>query len=231
MKHAQLNAHFRNLAEKSFTKVYRQADRFNEIILFFYLSFGIGLAFFYDTWKFALAVGPLAVLMYFVSKWLFRRSKLRQYIAGISYGIFMAQFIYQMHGLFEMHFTVFIAAVALISYRNWKVFIPFTLFVVLHHGLFAYLQYSGFPEVRFTQEEFMPLTTFIFHIVLAAIIIGLAAYRAYDFRQFTLEVIEQESELEKKAEQAQTNISIASSIAAGREIDHTVDEDDALGMP
>jgi PAS domain S-box-containing protein len=229
MKNAQSNAHFKNLADESFAKIYRQADRFNEYILFFYLLFGIGLAFFYDTWKFALAVGPLAILIYFVSKWVFGQSKLRQHIAGISYGIFMAQFIYQMHGLFEMHFTVFIAAVALISYRNWKVFIPFTLFVVVHHGLFAYLQYSGFPEIRFTQEEFMPLTAFIFHIVLAAIIIGLAAYRAYDFKRFTLEVIKQESELKKKAEQAQTNISIASSIAAGKETDHTVDEDDVLG--
>lgn len=230
MKKVQLDTNLINLAEKSFAKLYKQADRFNELLLFFYLLFGLGLAFFYDTWKFALAVGPLAVLIYFVSKWMFAKTRLRQYMVGIAYGIFMAQFIYQMHGLFEMHFTVFIAAVALISYRNWKVFIPFTLFVVLHHGLFAYLQYAGFPEVRFTQQEYMPLSTFLFHVGLAAVIIGLSAYRAYDFKRFTMEVIRKESELEKKARQAQVNMSIASEIAAGRQVDHVVDEDDALGQ-
>ncbi len=230
MKNVQLNSGLNKLAEKDSASLFQQADRFNEILLFLYLLFGLGLAFFYETWKFALTVGPLAVLLYFVSKWMFRQSKLRHYIVGISYGIFMAQFIYQMHGLFEMHFTVFIASVALISYRNWKVFIPFTLFVVLHHGLFAYLQYSGFPEVRFTQQENMPLTTFFFHIGLAAVIIGLSAYRAYDFKEYMLEVDEKESELEKKAQQAQVNIAIASDIAAGRQVDHTIDEDDALGL-
>ena len=229
MKKILLNSDLKTLAEKSFAKLNREADRFNEILLFTYLVFGIGLAFFYDTWWFALGVGPLSLLIYFFSKWMMPGSAIRQYIIGISYGIFMGQFIYQMHGLFEMHFTVFIAAVALISYRNWKVFIPFTLFVVAHHGLFAYLQYSGYPEVRFTQDDYMPLTTFIFHIGLAAIIIGLAAYRAYDFSNYTHDVVEKEEELAKKARQAENNISIAADIAAGRSVVTEVEEDDRLG--
>ncbi len=230
MKNIQISSNLKTLAEKSFARLNRQADRFNEILLYIYLVFGVGLAFFYDTWWFALGVGPLSLLIYFFSKWMMPGRNLRQYMVGISYGIFMAQFIYQMHGMFEMHFTVFIAAVALISYRNWKVFIPFTLFVVVHHSAFAYLQYSGFPQVRFTQDDYMPLTTFIFHVGLAAVIIGLAAYRAYDFSKFTFDVIKKEEELEKTARQADSNISIAAAIAAGRIVEQKVDDDDSLGM-
>ena len=32
----------------------------------------------------------------------------------------MAEFIYQMHGLFEMHFFAFIGSAILITYQNWK---------------------------------------------------------------------------------------------------------------
>lgn len=230
MKKILLKSSFNTLAEKSFARLNREADRFNEILLYTYLLFGIGLAFFYDTWWFALGVGPLSLLIYFFSKWMMPARAVRQYMIGISYGIFMGQFIYQMHGLFEMHFTVFIAAVALISYRNWKVFIPFTLFVIVHHSAFAYLQYSGFPQVRFTQDDYMPLTAFLFHIGLAAVIIGLAAYRAYDFSKYSLDVIEKEEELEKKARQAENNISIAAEIAAGRAVDQQFDNDDRLGV-
>lgn len=229
MKNIRLNSNTDMLAEKGFALLNREADRFNETLLFLYLIFGMGLALFYDTWWFALGVGPLAMLVYYFSKWMFPGKSLRQYMAGISYGIFMAQFIYQMHGLFEMHFTVFVAAVALISYRNWKVFIPFTLFVVVHHSLFAYLQYSGFPEVRFTQDDYMPLTTFMFHIGLAAVILGLAAFRAYKFERYSLEVIDKEEELDKKAKQAQNNISIAADIAAGRSVEQQVEDNDVLG--
>jgi PAS domain S-box-containing protein len=229
MENKQIKSGFKDFAEKSLAQVYKQADQFNELLLAVYLAFGIGLSFFYDTWWFAFGTGPLAVMLYVVSKWLMPRGILHHYIMGISYGIFMAQFIYQMHGLFEMHFTVFLASVALISYRNWKVFIPFTLFVVAHHGLFAYLQYSGYPEIRFTQEEFMPLTTFIFHILLAAAIIGLSAYRAYDFRSYTEDVIIKEAELEHKARLSQVNISVASSIAAGELVSRDLEEDDEMG--
>jgi two-component system sensor histidine kinase/response regulator len=81
--------------------------------------------------------------------------------------IFAAQYIYQMHGMSEMHFWVFISSATLIIYQNWRLQIPLILIVYVHHAAFAYLQYMGFKEVYFTQLEYMDLTTFLFHAILA----------------------------------------------------------------
>ena len=76
-------------------------DRANsvlEILLGSYFLFGIFLAFFYDTWMVALGVGTLNLVLYFGSKLLFRGKKVNQYVGSLVVAIFMAQFIYQMHG-------------------------------------------------------------------------------------------------------------------------------------
>jgi hypothetical protein len=57
------------------------------------------------------------------------------------------------------------------------------LIVYIHHGSFAYLQYSGYSEVYFTQLEYMDLTTFIFHAVLATgvcLVSGLWGYTIHN---------------------------------------------------
>ena len=124
-----------------FVDIYRKSDGIIEKLLFFYFLFGIGLSFFYDTYLVGVGVGSLCLLLYFLSKKLFPDTSLNQYIASLVAGIFMAQFIYQMHGLSEMHFTAFIAIIALITYQNKFAFIPQLLFVVIHHSSFAYIQY------------------------------------------------------------------------------------------
>jgi hypothetical protein len=85
-------------------------------------------------------VGTLNLLAYYSAKFFLKNSKFYQYVLAVVLAIFMAQYIYQMHGLFEMHFTVFIASTILIIYQNWKLQIPLTLLVVLHHGALAYMQ-------------------------------------------------------------------------------------------
>ncbi|MFP4093496.1 MAG: PAS domain S-box protein [Cyclobacteriaceae bacterium] len=208
----------------------READKYIQMLLLAYLFFGIGIADFYDTWWFALGVGPLAMLMYFLSKWMLPGKRLHHYMAGVSFTVFMAQFIYQMHGMFEMHFTLFVASTTLIIYRNWKVFIPFTLLVILHHSVFAYLQYTGYPEVRFVESEFMPLINFLFHILLAAVIILICAFWAYYFRQQTIDTGLKNMALEEKMKNTEINIKLATNIAEGK-LDNEVeaDEDDPLG--
>ncbi|MBS1617828.1 MAG: sensor histidine kinase, partial [Bacteroidetes bacterium] len=76
-------------------------------INFFLVGFficGLILATFYDTWLVALSVGSLCLAAYYSSKLLLPASDMYQYVLGAVFGIFMAQYIYQMHGMFEMHF-------------------------------------------------------------------------------------------------------------------------------
>src|SRR5204863_9617848 len=119
---------------------------------------------------------------YYSSKYFLPESNQYQYVLSAVYGIFMGQFIYQMHGMFEMHFFAFIGSAILITYQDWKLQIPLAIVVVVHHATFGYLQYIGYSGIYFTQLEYMTLQTFIIHGILATIIFGLCGLWAYNLR-------------------------------------------------
>lgn len=166
--------------------IFSFADKVNEIFLILMFLFGIGIAVFYETWLIAIAVGGLCIVAYFISKRMLPESNVYQYVlSGIS-AIFAAQFIYQMHGMAEMHFWVFISSTILIIYQNWRLQFPLIVIVVVHHGSFAYLQYSGYKEIYFTQLDYMDLTAFLFHGVLAAGVCAVSGYWSYTIYKRTL---------------------------------------------
>jgi signal transduction histidine kinase len=163
------------------------ANKVNEGLLFAMFIFGIFIALFYDTWLVAFAVGGLCLAAYYLSKKMLPDSDLYQYILSSISAIFAAQFIYQMHGMAEMHFWVFICSTILIIYQNWKLQIPLIAIVVVHHGSFAYLQFAGYSEIYFTQLDYMDLTTFIFHGVLATCVCAVSAYWSYTIFKRTIQ--------------------------------------------
>jgi signal transduction histidine kinase len=184
-----------------------RSDKLMNYFLFVFFLGGIGLAGFYDTWNVALGIGGLSLIAYYSAKYALPDSTLYQYVLGAVFGIFMAQYIYQMHGLFEMHFIAFIASAILITYQNWKLQIPLTIVVVGHHALFGYLQYSGYDKIYFTQLDYMSLQTFIIHAFLAAFIFAVCGLWAYNFRKYTELYIQQNYEISKlEQEQAKQQV-------------------------
>ena len=113
----------------------------------------------------------------------------------------MAQYIYQMHGMFEMHFIAFIGSAMLITYQKWKLQIPLAVVVVVHHALFAYLQYIGYEKIYFTQLDYMTLQTFIIHALLAVVIFFICGLWAYQFKAFSKTFIEQSFEIGRLQEE------------------------------
>ncbi|MDB5281882.1 MAG: Phospho-acceptor protein [Bacteroidota bacterium] len=182
-------------------QIKRKSDKLvNYFMISFFLT-GLFLAFFYDTWTVAVGIGGLSLIAYYSTKWALPNSNFYQYILSVVLGIFMAQYIYQMHGMFEMHFFAFIGSAMLITYQNWKLQIPITLVVVLHHGLFGYLQYTGYDNVYFTQLDYMSLQTFMIHVVLAAVIFFICALWAYHFKKYSEMHIEQSFEIGRLGEE------------------------------
>ena len=149
--------------------------------------FGIFIALFYETWLVAFGVGGLCLFAYFITKKLLPNHDAYQYVLSAICAIFAAQYIYQMHGMAEMHFWVFISSTVLIIYQNWRLQIPLIAIVCIHHASFAYLQYAGFKEIYFTQLEYMDLTTFLFHAVLAACVCLVSALWSYNLRTRTVQ--------------------------------------------
>ncbi|MEO6547425.1 MAG: response regulator [Ferruginibacter sp.] len=180
-------------------------QRTDKLMNYFLLSFfaaGLLIAPFYGTWLIATGVGGCCLLAYYLVKLMLPGSTAYQYVLSVVFGIFMAQYIFQMHGLFEMHFFAFIASAILIIYRNWKLQIPLMVFVLLHHAGLGYLQNSGIDGVYFTQLNSLELQTFIIHIILAAVIFficGLWAYQLEKFSKIQLEQMRQMGRMEKEA--------------------------------
>jgi len=174
----------------------------NYFLVGFFLV-GLALATFYDTWLIAIGVGGLSLLAYYSVKIALPGSTLYQYVLGAVLGIFMAQFIYEMHGLFEMHFFAFIGSAILITYQKWKLQIPLTVVVVIHHASLGYLQDIGISNIYFTQLDFFTLQTFIIHVLLAALIFFICGLWAYQLKKYNeLHILQtiQMSELLKEAE-------------------------------
>ncbi len=184
----------------------KRSDRIMDYFLGCFFLTGLLFAQFYDTWVIALGVGSCAIIAYYFVKFMLPSSTLYQYVLGVVLGIFMAQFIFQMHGLFEMHFFAFIASAILITYQNWKLQLPLVLFVIIHHATLGYLQNIGVKGVFFTQLDILELQTFIIHIILAAVIFFICALWAYQLNKYSKKQIEQMLEMGKLEKEAQLNV-------------------------
>jgi signal transduction histidine kinase len=188
-------------------QVKHKSDRLMNYFLFSFFITGLLLAFFYDTWLVAIGVGSLSLLAYYSTRFLLPRSNAYQYMVSAVFGIFMAQFIYQMHGLFEMHFIAFIGSAILITWQNWKLQIPLAAVVIVHHASFGYLQYIGYDKIYFTQLDYMTLQTFIIHGILATVVFFICGLWAFQLKKLNEHQIEQnfemgrfqEEQLQKKA--------------------------------
>src|ERR1700712_1738402 len=165
-------------------EVKKRSDQLMNYFLPCHFLVGLALAGFYGTWLIAVGVGGLSLLAYYSAKITLPNSTLYQYVLSVVLGIFMAQFIYQMHGLFEMHFFAFIASAILITYQKWRLQIPLLIVVVAHHASLGYLQDIGFSNVYFTQLDYFPLQTFIIHALLAAAIFFICGLWAYQLKKY-----------------------------------------------
>jgi two-component system sensor histidine kinase/response regulator len=186
-----------------FLGVKERTDRLMNYFLWGYFLLGLIFAQFYDTWLIAFGVGGISLLAYYSVKYLLPSSDLYQYVLSAVLGIFMAQFIYQMHGLFEMHFFAFIGSTLLITYEKWKLQLPMLIVVMVHHALFGYLQNSGVNEIYFTRLDYFDLQTFIIHILLSAMIFFICGLWAYLLRKSNERQIVQTlaiAELQKEAQ-------------------------------
>ncbi|MBN8853571.1 MAG: hypothetical protein BGO55_12400 [Sphingobacteriales bacterium 50-39] len=183
-------------------EVKRRSDKLMNFFLIGFFLTGLALASWFDTWIIALGVGGICLLAYYSVKWALPESNLYQYVLSAVFGIFMAQYIYQMHGLFEMHFFAFIGCALLITYQNWRLQIPILVIVILHHAIFNYLQYSGNTNIHFTRLEYLDLTSFVIHIVLTAIIVFICGLWAYQLKRSGAIQVRQAVEMGKMQKEA-----------------------------
>jgi len=167
----------------------------SDLMMNYFLAgfFLLGLIFagFYDTWTIALEIGGMCLLAYYATRKILPGSDLYQYVLSAVFAVFMAMYVYQMHGLFEMHFIAFIGSAILITYQNWKLQIPLAFTVFMHHAIFGYLQFMGYDKIYFTSMDYMDLQTFMIHILLATCIFFICGLWSYHLNNYTVKNVEQ----------------------------------------
>jgi PAS domain S-box-containing protein len=183
--------------------VKKRSDRLMNYFLASYFLVGLILAEFYGTWLIAIGMGGLLLIVYYTVKIALPGSSIYQYVLSAVLGLFMIQFIYQTHGLFEMHFFAFIGSALLITYQKWKLQIPILIMVTVQHTYLGYLQHTGFTNVYFTHPTYFTLHTFPIHILLSTVIFFVSGLWAYQLRKYnqihTLQTI-QMADLQKEAQ-------------------------------
>ncbi len=219
------------LNDNAIVRIKRTGDQVFTIALISYYLFGLLIAFEYNTFFIAFGVGTLSLIAYYGSKILLPDQTLYQYVGSAIVAVFTAQFIYQMHGLAEMHFFVFIGATLLIAYQNWLLQLPNIILVVAHHGAFAYWQYQGNKEIYFTQQDYMDLQTFVIHGALAAVVVLISGYWSYILEKRTTKETQIKSEMTRHMTNIKNNIAFAEFISQGKlDVDYSLaDEKDELG--
>ena len=195
-----------NRADGFQEQMIRRSDNLMNYFLLSYFGIGLLLAAFYDTWLIAFGMGGLSLIAYYSAKLCLPRSTLYQYVLSAVFGIFMAQFIYQMHGLFEMHFFAFIGSAILITYKNWKLQIPILIVVFVHHAIFSYLQNTGLDGIYFTQLNYFNLLAFIIHMFLTIAIFFICGLWAYQLKRYNEILITQALQMAELQKEAQLSI-------------------------
>ena len=145
-------SHHRNYAFQN--QVKERSDRLMNYFIPAHFLVGLLLALYYDTWTIAFGVGGLCVVAYYSVKALLPDSDLYQYVLSAVLGLYMAQFIYQTHGMFQD--TFFCIYQQRPTHHLSKVETANTAYcivVVIHHATLGYLQNIGYKQVYFTQLD------------------------------------------------------------------------------
>ena len=177
-------------------RVKRRSDKLTNQFLIIYFLGGFVCACFYNTWLVAIGGGCIYLLIYYSVKIGIPETNLYQYVLSGILGLFMAQYIYQMQGMFEVYFFAFIGSTVLIMYQNWKLQIPLFVIVVIHLSIFGYHQNSGFDNPYFTNLNPYELQRFILHILLAALVFFICGLWSYLLKKYSEIQIAQTKKME-----------------------------------
>jgi PAS domain S-box-containing protein len=199
----------------------QRSDQLMDFFVFAFFLTGLLLSFVYETWMVGLTVGGLCSAAYYLARITFRTSNLYQYVLAAIFGVFMAQYMYQLHSSAEMHFFAFIGSAILIFYQNWKLQLPLAFVVLLNHAAIGY-QHFATHQAYFPQLNNMDLQTYLMHGLLSAVFFFISGLLAYNFKKYSrrsisqtmqMAILKDENAQEKKLQATEKMLSEAQKLA------------------
>ena len=130
-------------------------------LLWFHVLVGFGLAFWHGTFVEAFLIGvPVAAF----PTWLAKKHPhltLTKCVVGSALIAFSGLFIYQSHGVTELHFHIFAALAITLAYRDWRVVVTAATVGAVHHISLAVITMFGLPTFLYTTAMHPLLLTLI----------------------------------------------------------------------
>lgn len=130
-------------------------------LLWLHFLVGIALAFWHRTFIPAFIIGLPAAIF---PTWITRtnpHSTLSKCVVGTALILFSGLYIYQSHGVTELHFHVFAALAITLAYRDWRVVVTAATVGAVHHLSLALLTMAGLPTYLYSTSMHPLLLTLI----------------------------------------------------------------------
>ena len=128
-----------------------KGDRIMVSVAWFLFVLALLLAPVHGTWRAAIGFGvPLVISMQAFVLWKPGRRGTRV-LGSVVFMCFSALLIQEMHGMIEMHFSIFVLLAFLLFYSDWLPLAAAALLIAAHHLVFHFMQSAGmgvwvFPE-------------------------------------------------------------------------------------
>lgn len=196
-------------------KINEKADRINTGFMIGFFGLGILLSFFYDTFIIGILMGGGSLAVHLVMRMLIPKSLSLRLVTSFLYWNFGLQFLLQMHGMYEMKFTFFIALTILLFYEDWRVILPATLYALLTLTVIYVFRDQKIFDTYFANTDDVSLTSFLIHIFSVAFYAGICMWWAILQHQQTRESAVAAIESNNQLTMVDVNIAFADSISQG----------------
>jgi methyl-accepting chemotaxis protein len=119
-------------------------DRIMTCVAWSLFVLALALAPIYGTWREAIFCGLALAIVHQVLMLAMPGSRLTRVASAFIFMCFSALLIDQMHGMIEMHFSVFVLLAFLLFYNDWLPLAVGAATIAVHHLVFHFLQAAGY---------------------------------------------------------------------------------------
>lgn len=233
MGHPQLQSEANNEdhLQSFYNKVYLQADSISRSFIIGFFIIGILLAFFHNSFLLAFFMGGFSLMIFFALQTFLPRSQILRYGTSFLFWNFGIQYLFQMQGLYVMHFFFFIGLTVLLFYEDWKLIIPASVYALITICLFYFYRDTNFFKTYLSHGQDITSTSFILHLSLVLLYAILCLRWSIMQHSQTKESAIQAITMEKQLSLMDANITFADNISQGNlQIEYTAAEADKLGQ-
>lgn len=173
---SEFNSHIHNEEVKS--------ERVVRIFIFASILFGCLIAYKFNTYLIALLAGSISIIVYFLGLKFFPYTIAQRLINQSILQWFILQYIFQMHGMYEMHFAYFPITTMLIVYRDLTVFLITSLIPIIQHLVCFALQLNFGYDLReyFINTDHLTGEVVFFHLLTATLHLIIVGFYCVYFR-------------------------------------------------